>query len=172
MLIGCLVFLVKASCSMEQLCYMILWHLLVILFYRWLYWHQCTNWAHSFCVHTIKMHSIALYLLQASWSTQMVQFSQRFMCITQCLTMFPLNSSHYSSLTCKFSSVYTIFQCRDERQCRIGSQQSTKGDGFPVNIPPVLYFMNHHHLSHRYPSKVSQLLFSVGGDICRSTWLH
>ena len=50
----------KAKCSKEQLCYTNLWHLFVILFYRWLYWHQCTNWAHSSCVHTIKMHSIVL----------------------------------------------------------------------------------------------------------------
>jgi hypothetical protein len=85
----------------------------VSLFYRWSYWHQCTNWAHSFCVHMTKMHSIVSYLLQESWSTQMVQFSQKFMCTTQCLTMFPLNSSHYSSPICKFSSIYTISQCRD-----------------------------------------------------------
>ena len=105
----------KARCSKEQICYMVLWHLFVILYYRWLYWHQCTNWAHSSCVHMIKMHSIVLYLLQESWSTQMVQFSQRFMCITQCLTMFPQNSSHYSSPTCKFSSIYAFFSVYRDR---------------------------------------------------------
>jgi hypothetical protein len=43
----------------------------------------------------------------------MVQFSQRFMCITQCLTMFPLNLSHYSSPMCKFSSIYAFYQLKD-----------------------------------------------------------
>jgi len=62
--------------KLDAVCYMILWHLFVILFYRLLYWHQFTNWAHSSCIHMIKMHSIVLYLLQESWSTQMVQFSQ------------------------------------------------------------------------------------------------
>jgi hypothetical protein len=85
--------------------------------------------------------------------------------------VFPQKSSRYSSPTCKFFSIYAFFSVyRQDNQCKIGSQQSTMGDGLPATIPPMLYFMYHHHPRvPDIPQTVSQLLFSVAGDICCST---
>ena len=47
------------------------------------------------------------------------------------------------------------------------------GDRLPVTIPPVVCFMYHHHPRvPDIPQTVSQLLFSVWGDIRYSIWLH
>jgi hypothetical protein len=129
--------------------------------------------AHSFCVLMIKMHSIVLYLLQESWSTQMVQFSQRFMCITQCLTMFPLNSSHYSSPLCKFSSIYAFYQLRD-RITSVGlvHNRAPRGMGCQSAFHQccILCIITTPE-SQRSPDSIKHFILNWG-DICCSIWLY